>query len=135
VSQVLQAKSPGVMVTAGAGTPGAGSEITIRGYGSFTTNRPVVYIDGIRMDTDNLGNFGPSGSGTGQFSGQTTSALDLVNPQDIESIEVIKGPAASTLYGADAAGGVIQIITKKGSRGQQSVAWTARVETGRNDLG
>jgi TonB-dependent SusC/RagA subfamily outer membrane receptor len=61
--------------------------------------------------------------------------LNLVNPQDIESIEVIKGPAASTLYGADAAGGVIQIITKKGSRGQQGVSWTARVEAGRNDMG
>jgi TonB-linked SusC/RagA family outer membrane protein len=135
VSEVLQARSPGVSVQAGAGTPGAASEITIRGYGSFTNNRPVVFIDGIRMDTDALGNFAPSGAGTTGFTGQQTSALDQVNPQDIESIEVIKGPAAATLYGADAAGGVIQIITKKGRRGQQPLRWNTRVEMGRNQWG
>jgi TonB-dependent starch-binding outer membrane protein SusC len=135
VSDVLQGRATGVTVATQAGTPGAATEITIRGYGSFTTNRPVVYIDGIRMDTDNLGNFGPSGAGTTQFSGQTTSALDLINPQDIESMEVLKGPAAATLYGADAAGGVINIITKKGRRGQQPLRWTGRFETGRNEWG
>ena len=135
VSEVLQARSPGVLVQAGSGAPGTASEITIRGYGSFTTNRPVVFIDGVRMETEALGNFIPSGAGTGGFSGQTTSALDLINPQDIESIEVIKGPAAATLYGADAAGGVIQIITKKGRRGQQPLRWTGRAEAGRNEWG
>src|SRR3712207_7146865 len=56
-------------------------------------------------------------SAAGQLAGggQTASALDAINPEDIESIEVIKGPAAATLYGADAANGVIQIITKKRS--------------------
>ena len=67
--------------------------------------------------------------------GQGANAWDLVNPEDIESIEVIKGPAAATLYGADAAGGVIQIITKKGARGQQRAQWGAKIEMGRNDLG
>ena len=135
VSEVLQGRTPGVMISAGSGSPGTSSEITIRGYGSFTNNRPVIYIDGIRMDTEDIGAFNPSGSGTGGFSGQRTSALDLVNPQDIESIEVIRGPAAATLYGADAAGGVIQIITKKGTRGQQALQWTARWETGWNEWG
>jgi TonB-linked SusC/RagA family outer membrane protein len=135
VSEILQARSLGVTVQAGSGVPGTSSEIVIRGYSAFTTNKPVVFIDGIRMDTDALGNFAPSGAGTGGFSGQQTSALDLINPQDIESIEVIKGPAAATLYGADAAGGVIQIITKKGRRGQQPLRWTARAELGRNEWG
>ena len=135
VAEVLQSRAPGVAVMAGAGTPGAASEITIRGYGSLTTNRPVIFIDGVRMDTDNLGNWGPSGAGTTQFSGQTTSALDLINPQDIESIEVIKGPAASTLYGADAASGVVQIITKRGKLGQQPLRWTTRLETGWHEWG
>jgi TonB-linked SusC/RagA family outer membrane protein len=136
VTEILQARSPGVTINAGSGTPGTASDITIRGASSFTVTRPVVYIDGVRMSTDTLGNFGPSGQGLSPNSGgQTANGLNLVNPEDIESIEVIKGPAASTLYGADAAGGVIQIITKKGVRGQQSVAWTARVEAGRNDLG
>ena len=136
VTEILQARSPGVQINAGSGTPGTASDITIRGASSFTVTRPVVYIDGVRMSTDTLGNFGPSGQGLSPNSGgQTANGLNLIPPEDIESIEVIKGPAASTLYGADAAGGVIQIITKKGTRGQQSVAWTARVETGRNDLG
>jgi TonB-linked SusC/RagA family outer membrane protein len=136
VTEILQARSPGVTINAGSGTPGTAADITIRGASSFTVTRPVVYIDGVRMSTDTLGNFGPSGQGLSPNSGgQTANGLNLVNPEDIESIEVIKGPAASTLYGADAAGGVIQIITKKGVRGQQSVAWTARVEAGRNDLG
>ena len=136
VTEILQARSPGVQINAGSGTPGTASDITIRGASSFSVTRPVVYIDGVRMSTDTLGNFGPSGQGLSPNSGgQTANGLNLVNPEDIESIEVIKGPAASTLYGADAAGGVIQIITKKGTRGQQSVAWTARLEAGRNDLG
>jgi TonB-linked SusC/RagA family outer membrane protein len=135
VADLLQARAPGLVVGAGSGTPGTAAEITIRGYGSLTTNRPVVFVDGVRIDTDNIGNFGATGAGTGQFSGQTTSALDIVNPQDIESIEVLKGPAAATLYGADAAGGVIQILTKKGKRGQQQMRWNGRAEIGSNTWG
>ncbi len=136
VTEILQARSPGVQINAGSGTPGTGSDITIRGASSFTVTRPVVFIDGVRMTTDTLANFAPSGQGlSGNSGGQTANALDLVNPDDIESIEIIKGPAAATLYGANAAGGVIQIITKKGTRGQQGVQWSGRFEYGRNDLG
>jgi TonB-linked SusC/RagA family outer membrane protein len=135
MSELLTAKAPGLVVQANTGTPGTSSEIVLRGYGSLTANRPVVFIDGVRINTDNLGNFIPSGAGSGNFSGNTTSALDMINPNDIESVEVLKGPAASTLYGADAAGGVIQIITKKGTRGQQQVRWNARSELGSNEWG
>ncbi|HVF39302.1 MAG TPA: TonB-dependent receptor plug domain-containing protein, partial [Gemmatimonadaceae bacterium] len=135
VNEILQGRTPGLVVSAGSGAPGTSSEITIRGYGSFTNNRPVVYIDGVRMDTDDIGAFNPSGSGTGGFSGQRTSALDMINPQDIESIEVLRGPAAATLYGADAAAGVIQIITKKGRRGQQALSWNTRWEIGQTEWG
>jgi TonB-linked SusC/RagA family outer membrane protein len=135
VSEVLTAKAPGLVIQANTGTPGTSSEIVLRGYGSLTANRPVVFIDGVRINTENLGNFIPSGAGATNFSGNTTSALDMINPNDIESVEVLKGPAASTLYGADAAGGVIQIITKKGTRGQQQVRWNARSELGRTEWG
>ena len=67
---------------------------------------PVIYIDGVRISTAGLGNFDPSGQGlAGNSGGQGANAFDLVNPGDIESIEIIKGPAAATLYGADAANG------------------------------
>jgi TonB-dependent starch-binding outer membrane protein SusC len=134
ISEILQARSPGVQIAAGSGTPGTASDIRIRGAGSFSATPPVVYIDGVRMSTADMGNFAPSGQGLAANSGgQTANALDMVNPNDIESIEIIKGPAAATLYGADAAGGVIQIITKKGTRGQQQTRWTVRSEMGRND--
>ncbi|HKO16734.1 MAG TPA: TonB-dependent receptor plug domain-containing protein [Gemmatimonadaceae bacterium] len=136
VMEVLQARSPGVQIQAGSGSPGTAPSIMIRGASSLSVTPPVVYIDGVRMSTAGLGNFNPSGQGLSANSGgQGANAWDLVNPDDIESIEIIKGPAAATLYGADAAGGVIQIITKKGSRGQQQAQWGARVEYGKNDLG
>jgi TonB-linked SusC/RagA family outer membrane protein len=143
VADVLQSKTPGVTVMPGSGAPGTAGEIRIRGTASLSGYKPVVYIDGIRYNSEHLGNFSPTGSGlagqsaVGQpntgFSQQSTSALDLISPNDIESIEVIKGPAAATLYGADAAGGVIQIITKKGLRGQQRVRWTAKLERGTSE--
>lgn len=129
VTQILQARSPGVTVLPGSGTVGTAANIRIRGTGSLNANnQPVFYIDGIRMSSGGQGGFG-----TGTSTVQQTSALDAINPEDIESIEVIKGPAAATLYGADAAAGVIQIITKKGRAGRQAIEWTGKAEVGRSD--
>src|SRR6478672_5069701 len=135
VTEVLQSKTPGVTILPGSGAPGTAGEIRIRGASSISGYKPVVFIDGIRYNIDDLGGFSATGGGTAGLaqSSQVTSALNNLNPNDIESIEVLKGPAAATLYGADAANGVIQIITKKGFRGSQSAAWGFRVETGRND--
>ncbi|MBA3889267.1 MAG: SusC/RagA family TonB-linked outer membrane protein, partial [Gemmatimonadaceae bacterium] len=135
VTEVLQGKTPGVTILPGSGAPGTGGEIRIRGAGSLSGYSPVVYIDGIRYDISSIGSFSASGGGTAGLaqSSQTTSALNNLNPNDIESIEVIKGPAAATLYGAEAANGVIQIITKKGARGQQQVRWTFSGERGQSE--
>lgn len=132
VSEVLQAKAPGVSILPGSGAPGTAGEIRIRGASSLSGYAPVVFIDGIRFNIGDLGQFAATGGGSVGLaqSSQTTSLLNSLNPNDIESIEVIKGPAAATLYGADAANGVIQIITKKGSRGQQKLQWTLRSEKG-----
>lgn len=133
LTELLQAKTPGVQILPNSGTLGAAADIRIRGAGSLTQTQPVVYIDGVRYNNDDLGTFTPSGAGETSYSGQAFSAFDLINPNDIESIEVIKGPSAATLYGAEAANGVIQIITKKGRRGQQDVSWQIRTEYGQND--
>jgi TonB-linked SusC/RagA family outer membrane protein len=135
LSEILQGKSPGVSILPGSGIPGTAGEIRIRGASSISGYKPVVYIDGIRFNTESLGNFAPTGFGASGLaqSAQVTSAIDFINPSDIESIEVLKGPAAATLYGAEAANGVIQIITKKGSRGQQDLRWTTRVDRGTTD--
>jgi TonB-linked SusC/RagA family outer membrane protein len=134
VSEILQAKSPGVTILPGSGATGTAGEIRIRGAGSVSGYSPVVFIDGIRYNISDLGGFGATGGGTVGLaqSTQVTSALNWLNPNDIESIEVVKGPAAATLYGAEAANGVIQIITKKGVKGQQALRWTARAERGQN---
>lgn len=127
-AELLQGRAPGLTLMQPSGTPGTASNIRIRGAGSLSAGiSPVFYIDGIRMTAGSQGGW--------SVSGQATSALDAINPEDIESIEVIKGPAAATLYGADAAGGVVQIITKKGRRGQQGIQWTARVEAGQSEWG
>ena len=134
VTEVLQAKSPGVTILPGSGVPGTAGEIRIRGASSLSGYKPVVYIDGIRFNIDDLGGFAATGGGTAGLaqSTQVTSALNNLNPNDIESIEIIKGPAAATLYGAEAANGVIQIITKKGTRGQQAMRWNFKAESGRS---
>ncbi|MDQ3387918.1 MAG: TonB-dependent receptor plug domain-containing protein, partial [Gemmatimonadota bacterium] len=130
VTEILQSRTPGVQILSNSGTPGTAGDIRIRGAGSLSAVRPVIYVDGIRYNDEGLGNFGASGAGIQSFSTQVTSALSFINPEDIESIEVIKGPAASTLYGAEAAAGVIQIITKKGARGQERTRWSAKYEYG-----
>jgi TonB-linked SusC/RagA family outer membrane protein len=132
VTEVLQSKTPGVTVLPGSGAPGTAGEIRIRGTASISGYRPVVFIDGVRYSIDDLGSFSATGGGTVGLaqSSQVTSALNFLNPNDIESIEVIKGPAAATLYGAEAANGVIQIITKKGTRGQQKMQFGVRGDRG-----
>jgi TonB-dependent SusC/RagA subfamily outer membrane receptor len=97
-------------VVGGTGAVGAGPRINIRGQSSLSLNdQPLLYVDGIRVSNDVAS--GPKSQGYG--SG-VISRLNDFNPDDIESMEIIKGPAAATLYGTEASNGVIQIITKKG---------------------
>ena len=129
VTELLQGRASGVNVITNSGAVGTSATIRIRGASSLSANtQPVIYIDGMRMQSGVQTSFDNSGA-----SSQATSALDAIDPNDIESMEVIKGPAAATLYGADAASGVIQIITKKGRYGQQSVDWNAKGEAGTID--
>lgn len=119
VADVLRARIPGVSVTSGSGTSGTSNQIRVRGASSISlSNEPLLYIDGVRVAT--------GGGITFAVNGQLYERLNDINPEDIESIELVKGPAAATLYGADASTGVIQVITKRGrpgaSRFSQSVS-------------
>lgn len=112
VQNMLQAQSPGMSINQSTGSVGASSQIRIRGRTSLSfSNRPLVYIDGARISTST-----PSSD----QQGQSFSRLSDLNPEDIESVEVVKGPAAATLYGTEAAAGVIRITTKSGSTGSPS---------------
>ena len=108
IQQMLAGQVPGVAVQIGTGVVGTGGGVMIRGASTLSLNQqPLLYIDGVRAN----GGFGSWGS----------NRLNDINPEDIERIEVIKGPAAATLYGTEASNGVIQIITKKGIPGQATV--------------
>jgi len=121
LSQVLTGRAAGVSVTS-TGETGVGSRIRIRGQSSISlSNEPVVIIDGVRVSSS-------SGSSAIGVGGQSPSRLDDINPEDIESIEVVKGPSAATLYGTEAAAGVINITTKKGKSGK--TVWSAYSENG-----
>jgi iron complex outermembrane receptor protein len=99
--QLISGKIAGVSVTSGGGAPGEGSEINIRGLGSISlTNTPLYVVDGLPLGLDTVGG--------------TRNPLNLINPNDIESIVVLKDASAAAIYGSRAANGVIIITTKKG---------------------
>ncbi|TVP49554.1 MAG: hypothetical protein EA350_01860 [Gemmatimonadales bacterium] len=126
VSQLIGGRSAGVTMLAGAGQVGSGQRIRIRGAGSIgLDNDPLVYIDGVRMDSR-------PNRGFAQRGGASVSRLNDLDPESIESIEIIKGPAAATLYGTEASNGVIQIITKRGTSGAPT--FNVAVQQGANWL-
>lgn len=122
LSDALSSRVAGVVVQTAAGETGAGSRIRIRGSNSISlSNDPLLIIDGVRADNSSQS----SAQGTG---GQLPSRFNDINPEEIEDIEIIKGPAAAALYGTAAANGVIQITTKKGRAGR--TRWDGFVEDG-----
>jgi TonB-linked SusC/RagA family outer membrane protein len=130
ISSLLNARAPGVNIVPTSGRLGAGPAIQIRGRSSIgLSNNPLLYIVGVRANNNSgTGPVAVSGSLGGQGS-QVGGRLNDINPDDIESIEVISGPAAATIYGTEAASGVIQIITKRG-RVANKPAMSFRMETG-----
>jgi TonB-linked SusC/RagA family outer membrane protein len=119
VQDMLSAQVAGVRIMRSGGEIGTGGITRIRGASSLTLSaNPLLYIDGVRADGADF----TGGVGTFAFAaGQLPSRINDINPEDIESIEVIKGPAAATLYGTEASNGVIHIITKKGTRGAPQI--------------
>lgn len=121
LSDLLRGRAAGVLVHTGSGMVGGGSQIRLRGVSSLSLfqEQPILYIDGVRVDNA-IGTAGPQNQFPGQASnGGVMSRLDDLDPDEIERIEVIKGPAAATLFGTEASNGVIQVFTKKGSFGQR----------------
>ena len=127
LSDLLNSRAPGVTVTSGSQT-GTGSRIRVRGMNSVSlSNEPIWIIDGIRMTSDNAAFNTATGSG-GTTGGNNASRVGDLNPEEIENIEIVKGPSAATLYGTDAANGVILVTTKKGRAG--AARWNVYGEGG-----
>jgi TonB-linked SusC/RagA family outer membrane protein len=122
MQDMLRGRSPGVQLTRAVGNLGTGSAIEIRGTGSFSlSTTPLIYVDGVRVNNSTT-------AGPRLSTENEGNVMNDFNPADIESIEIIKGPAAATLYGTEASAGVIQIITKRGSEGTPQ--FDASVRTG-----
>jgi TonB-linked SusC/RagA family outer membrane protein len=121
LSDVITGRTAGVTTQGTAGTTGTSQRIRVRGANSLSlSNEPLIYIDGVQAS-----NSITLGAGAG---GQGVSRLNDINPEDIENIEVLKGPAASALYGTAAANGVFLITTKRGRAG--ATRWNTYVELG-----
>ena len=116
-TNLISGRAPGVQVLKSSGTTGTGTRIRIRGSNSISlSNEPLYYLDGIRLESNptsstlDIGGFG-SGIGAGP------SRINDLNPDDIQDIEIVKGPAAATLYGIQASNGVVRVSTKRGVAG------------------
>jgi len=107
-AQLIQGKTPGVSITGNSGAPGAGSSIRIRGIGTLNGSQsPLIVIDGVPQD----------------FNGISGAAdpLSLINPNDIETFDILKDASATAIYGNRASNGVILVTTKRGSAGKLKV--------------
>jgi TonB-linked SusC/RagA family outer membrane protein len=122
VLNTLQGKVAGVNIVGASGAPGASTSITIRGTTSFgnTSNQPLIVVDGIIFNNNVDG-------GASVFTSQPTNRLNDIAPENIESINILKGPAAAALYGSRAGAGAIVITTKSGKRlnGKTEITFTS----------
>ena len=125
IQEMLSSRVPGLRMVTPPGNVGTGGPQKIRGASSMTlSSAPLVYVDGVRIDSDQF-------AGPTRFRNGRANRLNDLNPQEIGSVEVIKGPAAATLFGTEASSGVIMIETKRGHRGpprfelsiQQGATW------------
>lgn len=144
VTDLLEGRVPGLTVQRTSGTPGDPARLRLRGPGSpLRSNDPIVIVDGVRVYAEqsasrsqNLASSPVSTEAdrqaTNGYASATPSPLDYIDPNSIEKIEVLKGPSAATLYGQDAANGVIVITTKKGRAGP--ARWTVSVEHSREQI-
>jgi len=117
--QLLQGKVPGLQITSGGGQPGGGSLLRIRGQSSINgSSDPLIVIDGIPVASGN------------SVGGSANNLLSTIDPNDIESMSVLKDASATAMYGSRASGGVIIITTKKGSKGKIKFNYNAQLSLG-----
>lgn len=122
----LRGKAAGVKITTNSGSVGASSRIVLRGEGSLTgNNNALIVVDGIPID--NSSNRG--GGGTSNDYADYGSRFNDINPEDIESITILKGPSATSLYGSRGASGVLLVTTKKGKNGKATIGVNSSYST------
>ncbi len=123
IDQGIQGRAPGVYVTSASGAPGGAVTVRIRGGNSINSgNEPLYVIDGFPIYSDNSQVMAPS---TGYPTYAPPNALSFLNPNDIESIEVLKDASSTAIYGSRGANGVVLITTKRGSAGGSKIIYDA----------
>ncbi|NCC09567.1 MAG: SusC/RagA family TonB-linked outer membrane protein [Bacteroidia bacterium] len=124
-SQLIQGRVSGVNITNNGGEPGGGATIRVRGSNSIRSGQdPLYVVDGVPLDiSDDQQPSGANVSGVG--SNATKNPLNFLNPDDIESIDILKDASATAIYGARGANGVIMVTTKKGVEGRTQVSYSA----------
>ena len=128
VANTLEGKVSGVTITPSAGGAGGSSKIILRGNKSILGNSAIlIVVDGVPMLNNTRGQIGSGSNVTYSGVGEGADPLSLINPDDIESINVLKGANASALYGSVAANGVVMITTKKGKEGKMAVSVSSNI--------
>ncbi len=132
MDHLLAGKVPGLQVIPGTGLAGSGAKIRLRGSSSVSlSNQPLVYVDGVRIRSDAYPKNAPFNDRL-RSNNDTPSPIDDIDPADVERVEIVKGPAATTLYGTEAAPGVIQIFTKRGTAGR--TIWNYQLDLGTSSV-
>lgn len=122
----LEGKVSGITITPSAGGAGGASKITLRGNKSIMgENAPLIVVDGVPMTNSIRGQVSDAANLTYAGASEGSDPLSMINPDDIESMNVLKGANAAALYGSRAANGVIMITTKKGKEGKMEVTFNS----------
>ena len=126
IANSLEGKISGITITPSAGGAGGASKIVLRGNKSIMgENAPLIVIDGVPMTNSIRGQVGDAASLTSYGNAEGSDPLSLINPDDIESMNVLKGANAAALYGSRAANGVVMITTKKGKEGKMEITFNS----------
>ena len=135
LENALQGKVAGTVITSNSGAPGGGLQVQMRGVTSiFGSSQPLYVVDGLPVSNTVIqsGLNAVSAAGSGLNAGNQDNGVNRIadlNPDDIQSIEILKGPSAAAIYGSSAANGVIVITTKRGQPGKTRFSLTQRLGT------
>jgi len=137
IDYALQGKIPGALVTQNSGAPGGGVQVQLRGVSTINASyQPIYVIDGVIVDNSQIANginaiTAAAGGNFGSTQDIRVNRASDINPNDIESIQILKGPSASSIYGSRGTNGVIIITTKQGQAGQSTLDLIQRFGTAR----
>ena len=128
VANSIEGKVSGVVITPSAGGAGGSSKIILRGNKSvFGSSTPLIVVDGVPMTNNTRGQMSDLATMTSSGVGEGSDPLSMINPDDIESINVLKGANAAALYGSAAANGVVMITTKRGKEGKLAINFSSNL--------